>query len=240
MQAPGQHTPGTGFAAARPASHAPQGSCDVTTRSTHRTRFIQEAVEIASAAAYAVARIRADDDAIELMKAYESSSSMRSRRRRPHRGLPGDAGQPQHGVIENAIAEPLNRAMMEWFFGHVTHTPQDTKDPRIDLVHADLRPLPSVIDARLDPLRKFTGRAHRVRGRRARALRSRARTAQSQDAQAYAGRRLMAALIKHNAAQRRACANFCIRFPNHAHAIPISCCIGPRLHHAHRHRARKG
>jgi acetyl esterase/lipase len=55
---------------------------------------------------------------------------------------------------ENAEAKPLNKAMMEWFVKHVFTSPEDLKDPRIDLVNADLRGLPSatVITAEIDPL----------------------------------------------------------------------------------------
>lgn len=57
--------------------------------------------------------------------------------------------------LENAIAKPLNRAMMGWFFEHVTRTEADLKDPRLCLVDADLAGLPpvTIINAALDPLR---------------------------------------------------------------------------------------
>jgi acetyl esterase len=57
--------------------------------------------------------------------------------------------------LENAIAKPLNRAMMQWFFEHVVEDKQDLEDPRIQLLDADLEGLPSVtlITARIDPLR---------------------------------------------------------------------------------------
>jgi acetyl esterase len=57
--------------------------------------------------------------------------------------------------LENAGAKPLNRAMMQWFFEHVAEEKQDLKDPRLRLVDADLKGLPSVtlITARIDPLR---------------------------------------------------------------------------------------
>lgn len=56
---------------------------------------------------------------------------------------------------ENANAKPLNQAMMVWFAGHEFKNPADTKDPRIDLLHADLRDLPptTIITAQIDPLR---------------------------------------------------------------------------------------
>ncbi len=57
--------------------------------------------------------------------------------------------------IENAFAVPLNRAMMEWFFDKTVRTNADLKDPRIQLINANLSSLPSVtlINARIDPLR---------------------------------------------------------------------------------------
>jgi len=56
---------------------------------------------------------------------------------------------------ENANAKPLNRAMMVWFAGHEFRNPSDEKDPRIDLLNADLFGLPSttIITAQIDPLR---------------------------------------------------------------------------------------
>lgn len=57
--------------------------------------------------------------------------------------------------LENAIAKPLNRAMMQWFFEHVVEDKEDLEDPRLQLIDANLEGLPSVtlITARLDPLR---------------------------------------------------------------------------------------
>ena len=56
---------------------------------------------------------------------------------------------------ENANAKPLNKAMMGWFAKHEFKNPQDAKDPRIELVNASLRGLPSttIITAQIDPLR---------------------------------------------------------------------------------------
>jgi acetyl esterase/lipase len=56
---------------------------------------------------------------------------------------------------DSATAKPLNKAMMAWFADKVFSTPEQKKDPRIDLVHADLAGLPPVtlINARIDPLR---------------------------------------------------------------------------------------
>lgn len=57
--------------------------------------------------------------------------------------------------LENAIALPLNRAMMAWFFEHTTRNEQDLEDPRLQLIDAHLNGLPPVtlITARIDPLR---------------------------------------------------------------------------------------
>ena len=56
---------------------------------------------------------------------------------------------------ENAEAKPLNQAMFAWFGGHAFRNPEDTQDPRIDLLNADLRGLPptTIITAQIDPLR---------------------------------------------------------------------------------------
>lgn len=61
--------------------------------------------------------------------------------------------------IENAIAKPLNKAMIEWFVGHLVRSDDDKKDTRLDLEHANLRGLPPVtlINASLDPLRSDGG-----------------------------------------------------------------------------------
>jgi acetyl esterase/lipase len=52
-------------------------------------------------------------------------------------------------------AKPLNKAMMQWFVDKTVAKPDDKKDWRLDLVHADLKGLPPVtlINARIDPLR---------------------------------------------------------------------------------------
>lgn len=56
---------------------------------------------------------------------------------------------------ENSNAMPLSRALMAWFFRYVPRTPADLKDPRIDLVNANLAGLPpvSIVAAQIDPLR---------------------------------------------------------------------------------------
>ena len=57
--------------------------------------------------------------------------------------------------LENALAQPLDRAMMGWFFEHLFANDADRGDPRVDPVHADLRGLPdtTIVNAMLDPLR---------------------------------------------------------------------------------------
>jgi acetyl esterase/lipase len=57
--------------------------------------------------------------------------------------------------IENAIAKPLNRAMVKWFVEHLVRSEEDLKDTRLQLIDADLAGLPpvTIINARLDPLR---------------------------------------------------------------------------------------
>jgi acetyl esterase/lipase len=57
--------------------------------------------------------------------------------------------------LENAIAKPLNRAMVKWFVDHLIRSEEDLKDTRLSLIDADLAGLPAVtiINARLDPLR---------------------------------------------------------------------------------------
>lgn len=111
--------------------------------------------------------------------------------------------------IENAIAKPLNRAMIKWFLDHLIRTQEDLNDPRLSLIDADLHGLPPVtlINARLDPLRgdgaqleealrkaqvpverrEYAGVAHEFFG--AAAVLEKAR-----QAQAYAGERLRQAL----------------------------------------------
>jgi acetyl esterase/lipase len=56
---------------------------------------------------------------------------------------------------ENAQAKPLSKPAMEWFFRNYLNGPQDYKDPRVNLVAADLRGLPpvTIINAQIDPLR---------------------------------------------------------------------------------------
>jgi len=113
--------------------------------------------------------------------------------------------------IENAVAKPLNRPMVEWFLDKLLRTPEDKKDTRLDLVNADLRGLPpvTIINARIDPLRSdgamledalkkagvsverkdYAGVTHEFFG--AAAVLQKAR-----DAQAYAGQRLTQSFAK--------------------------------------------
>lgn len=110
-----------------------------------------------------------------------------------------------------ADAMPLNRPMMLWFIDNVTKGPADAKDPRIDLVHADLKGLPpvTVINAEIDPLRDdgaqleqalrtagvsverkvYPGVTHEFFG-------TAAVVKKAEEAQAYAGGRLKADLAK--------------------------------------------
>ena len=65
----------------------------------------------------------------------------------------GDTTTPSY--TQNAMAKPLNRAMMSWFFEKYTRSPADAKDPRLNLLAADLKGLPptTIITAQFDPLR---------------------------------------------------------------------------------------
>jgi acetyl esterase len=107
--------------------------------------------------------------------------------------------------IENAIAKPLNRAMVKWFVDKTTRTPADLKDPRIQLIDAKLQGLApvTIINARIDPLRSdgakledalknanvpverrdYEGVTHEFFG-------AAAVVAKAKEAQAYAGQRL--------------------------------------------------
>lgn len=60
---------------------------------------------------------------------------------------------------ENANSMPLNKPMMEWFLNHALKSAEDRRDPRMNLIAADLTRLPpaTVITADIDPLR-FEGR----------------------------------------------------------------------------------
>ena len=56
--------------------------------------------------------------------------------------------------VKNANAKPLNKAMMLWFVKYYTNSKADMKDPRINLVAANLKGLPptTVITDEYDPL----------------------------------------------------------------------------------------
>lgn len=58
-------------------------------------------------------------------------------------------------VKENANAKPLNKAMLVWFFKYTLNSPDDAKNPLLDLVNADVSGLPpaTVVTAQIDPLR---------------------------------------------------------------------------------------
>jgi len=53
-----------------------------------------------------------------------------------------------------ADAKPLNRPMIQWFVNHLTKSPDDLKDPRLQLIDANLAGLPpvTIINAQIDPL----------------------------------------------------------------------------------------
>lgn len=65
----------------------------------------------------------------------------------------GSTSTPSY--IENAIAQPLNKAMIGWFVDKLLRSEEDKLDPRLNLVKADLSGLPpvTIINAQLDPLR---------------------------------------------------------------------------------------
>ena len=58
-------------------------------------------------------------------------------------------------VIENAKAKPLNEPALEWFVKNYTTSPADAKDPRLNVVAANLAGLPptTIVLAEIDPLR---------------------------------------------------------------------------------------
>ena len=57
--------------------------------------------------------------------------------------------------IEWAYGKPLDKAGMVWFFEKTLRTQGDKNDPRLDLVHANLRGLPktTIVQAEIDPLK---------------------------------------------------------------------------------------
>lgn len=68
-------------------------------------------------------------------------------------GQTGDMMTPSY--VDSAMAKPLNKAMIAWFVDKLLAQPADKMDPRLDLVHANLKGLPTVtiINAEIDPLR---------------------------------------------------------------------------------------
>lgn len=57
--------------------------------------------------------------------------------------------------VDSALARPLDKATMRWSIGHLVARPDDRRDARLDLVHADLAGLPhvTIINAQIDPVR---------------------------------------------------------------------------------------
>ena len=57
--------------------------------------------------------------------------------------------------VQHADAKPLSKAGMEWFVSHVFSDKSQARDPRIDLVNANLAGLPptTIVLAEIDPLR---------------------------------------------------------------------------------------
>lgn len=69
-------------------------------------------------------------------------------------------GTNTESYLENAVAQPLSRAMMVWYFDRLVTFREELGDPRLQLVDADLAGMPSVtlITARIDPLRSDAGK----------------------------------------------------------------------------------
>ena len=110
---------------------------------------------------------------------------------------------------DSATAKPLNKAMIGWFVDKVFAKPADKSDPRVDIVHANLKGLPpvTIINAEIDPLRSdgqlleaaleqagvkvdrkvYKGTTHEFFG-------TAAVVDDAEDAQAWAGKRLRASL----------------------------------------------
>ncbi len=65
----------------------------------------------------------------------------------------GDTQSPSY--TENAMAKPLSRTGMQWFFRYYPRSPADLRDRRISLIRANLRGLPptTIVNAQIDPLR---------------------------------------------------------------------------------------
>ena len=66
-------------------------------------------------------------------------------------------GTPTPSKEENAMAKPLNKAMLDWFGKHLLAKPEDANNPRLSLLLAgdELKGLPpaTIILAQIDPLR---------------------------------------------------------------------------------------
>ncbi len=56
---------------------------------------------------------------------------------------------------KNADAKPLNKAMMAWFMKNYTNSEAEAKDPRLNLVEANLKGISpaTIITAEIDPLK---------------------------------------------------------------------------------------
>jgi acetyl esterase len=109
--------------------------------------------------------------------------------------------------LENVVAKPLNRAMVQWFVDKLIAAAKDLRDPRLQLIDADLSGLPPVtlINARIDPLRSDGAKMEQALKRAGVSVERRdydgvtheffgaaAVVEKSRDAQAYAGERLRA------------------------------------------------
>jgi len=58
--------------------------------------------------------------------------------------------------VDSATAKPLNKPMIGWFVDKLLAKPEDKMNPRLDIVHANLKGLPpvTIINAQIDPLRE--------------------------------------------------------------------------------------
>lgn len=120
--------------------------------------------------------------------------------------------------LEHAIARPLGRAMMVWYFERLVMFREELDDPRLQLVDADLAGLPAVtlITARIDPLRSDAEKLREALLRASVPVEWRQYegvtngffgagevVGKARQAQAYAGERLAAALAASAPAPRR-------------------------------------
>ena len=66
-----------------------------------------------------------------------------------------NSGMTLPSRMDSANAKPLNAAMLKWFGHYYQAMPADARDPRLNLVKANLRGLPptTIINAQIDPLR---------------------------------------------------------------------------------------